>query len=280
MSNAAVISKLRSARNAQDTISLLRASSLEARAERIAEALGDPSWAAGPAQLIATYPRHALCEKNGILMRVKLIENNDEIQLGAVEVHDIPESINDVGAEVMETAKVAVDHILAEDYESATPLIASIANALNYKGALQQRIQTEVAKRSIQRDAWWHDVVREHLGDDAKVEIPAPDADVSESIATLRARLVEAAQHAAVAINALGDDEDVSDIIEDAAKDIAADLKYAIQALSTVDKDNLDEMNGIYEGVAQMSGYLMLGVKFLGSLVQTESIDENTEESA
>jgi hypothetical protein len=280
VSNAAVISKLRSARNAQDTISLLRASSLEARAERIAEALNDPTWAAGPAQLIATYAHHALCEKNGILMRVKLIEDKDEVQLGAVEVHDIPESINDVGAEVMETAKVAVDHILAEDYESATPLIASIANALNYKGALQQRIQTEVAKRSIQRAAWWHDVVREHLGDDARVEIPAPHADVTESIATLRARLVEAAQHAAVAINALGDDDDVSAVIEDAAKDIAADLKYAIQALSGVDKDNLDEMNGIYEGVAQMSGYLMLGVKFLGSLVQSESIDENTEESA
>lgn len=275
--DAVVVSQLRSARQVEDTLTVLKRSSLESRATRIAEALADPEWAAGPAELIATYPHHALAEKNGILMRVRVSEEDDKILLGKVEVHDIPESINDVGAEVMETAKVAVDHILKEDYEAATPLIASIANALSYKGDLKRKINIEVAKRSIQRDAWWHSVVREHLGDDAKVEIPAPADNVEESITILKLKLVEAAQYAAVAIKKLSDDTDVPDAIETAAKDIAADLKYAIQALSGVDTDSLDEMNGIYEGVAQMAGYLMLGVKFLGSLVQTENTEATGE---
>jgi hypothetical protein len=273
--DAAVISQLRSARKVEDTLSVLKKTSLEARASRIAEALADPEWAAGPATLVATYPHHALAEKEGILMRVRVSEENDAILLGKVEVHEIPESATDIGNEVMETAKLAVDHILSENYDEATPLIASIANAMSYQGNLKQRISTEVAKRSIQRDAWWHSVVKEHLGDTAKVEIPAPAANVAESISQLKAKLIESAQFANVAINKLSDDEDVSEAIEEAAKDIAADLKYAIQALTGVNTEDLNEMNGIYEGVASMAGYLMLGVKFLGSLAQTEDTDTN-----
>ena len=271
--DAAVISQLRSARKVEDTLSVLKRSSLEARASRIAEALASPEWAAGPAQLIATYTHHALAEKDGILMRVRISEEDDKILLGRVEVHEIPESVSDVGNEVMETAKVAVDHILSENYTEASPLIASIANAMSYQGALKQRIQTEVAKRSIQRDAWWHSVVKEHLGENAKVEIPAPQANVEDSITALKHKLVEAAQVAAVAINTLSDDETVSEAIEEAAKDIAADLKYAIQALSGVDTESVNDMNGIYEGVASMAGYLMMGVEFLGSLAHTENTD-------
>lgn len=280
LTDAAVISSLRSARKVEDTVSVLKQSSLEARASRIAEALADPTWGAGPAELVATYPHHALAEKNGILMRVRISEEDDKILLGRVEVHEIPESVGDVGAEVMETAKVAVDHILAEDYSSATPLVASIANALNYKGALKQRIQTEVAKRSIQRDAWWHSVVREHLGDDAKVEIPAPAQDVMESITTLKDTLVKNAQFASVAIKKLSEDDSISEAIEEAAKDIAADLKYAIQALSGVDTESVNDMNGIYEGVASMAGYLMLGVKFLGDLAHEDTDLTITGENA
>lgn len=269
-----IISSLRTARNAEDTLSILRGSSLEARADRIREALADPTWAAGPADLIATYPKHALCAKDGVLMRVALKEEDGKIEFGKVEVHEIPEPVGDVGAEVMETAKVAVEHILAEDYEQATPLVASIANAMNFSGNLRAKLRTEVAKRSIQRDAWWHHVVAEKLGEDAKVEIPAPSDDVVESIKNLKSALIETAKHVAVSINLLSDDEDVQPALEAAAKDISTDLKYAIEALSGADLDDIPAAQGVYEGVASMAGHLMLGAKFLSGLAGTANTEE------
>jgi hypothetical protein len=266
-------------RKAQDTLSLLQQNSLETRAKRIGEALADPTWAVGPADLIATYPKHALCSKDGVLMRVAIKEDGDKITFGKVEVHEIPEQIDDVGAEVMETAKVAVDFILDENYAEATPLVATIANAMNFGGNLRAKLRTEVAKRSIQRDAWWHHVVKEHLGDDVQIEIPAPEDDVAESIKLLKASLLETAKHVAVAINKLSDDEDVQPALEAAARDISTDLKYAIEALSGTDVvDDLASAQGVYEGVASMAGHLMLGAKFLGDLAGTGNTD--TEEQS
>jgi hypothetical protein len=271
-----IISSLRTARSATDTLSVLRQSSLEARAERIREALNDPTWAAGPADLIATYPHHALASKDGVLMRVALKEDGDTISFGKVEVHEIPEQINDVGAEVMETAKVAVDHILGEDFEQATPLVASIANAMNFSGNLRAKLRTEVAKRSIQRDAWWHHIVAEQMGAEAKVEIPAPAEDVTESIRVLKETLINTATRVAVAINTLSDDKDVTPAVEAVAKDISTDIKYAIEALAGADLDDIPAAQGVYEGVATMAGHLMLGAEFLSDLAGNGNTEEQT----
>lgn len=268
-----VISSLRSARNAQDTLAVLQQNSLEARAQRIREALADPTWAAGPADLVATYPKHALASKDGVLMRVALKEEDGKIAFGKVEVHEIPEQIDDVGAEVMETAKVAVDYILNEDYTAATPLVASIANAMNFSGNLRAKLRTEVAKRSIQRDAWWHHVVKEHLGDDVKIEIPGPMEDVGESIRILKGTLVNTATHIAVAINKISENE-IESSLEAAARDIATDVKYAIEALAGADIDDIPAAQGVYEGVASMAGHLMLGAKFLRALAGNTNSEE------
>jgi hypothetical protein len=231
--DVAIIEKLRTVRNADDALSELRSRSLEARRDRIAEALADPEWAAGPAELLYTYPSHAVAKKDGMVMRVAVEEKDGKIELGKIEVHEIGESVHDVGQEVIETARVAVQHILDEQFEDAAPMVASVANALSYKGDLRRKVQTEIAKRSISRDAWWHNVVREHMGDRASVEIPAPRAnDLSGSIDELKEALVAGARIVSSALTKL--DENTAVGIKDAARDISADYKYAIQALDGI----------------------------------------------
>jgi len=277
VNDAAIISLLRNVRQADDVLSRLRDGSLEVRRERIAEALASPDWAAGPAQLLATYPHHALIEKNDILMRVRVEEEDGKIELGEVEVFDIPDKVGDVGAEVMETAKAAVDLILADDYDAATPLVAGIANALNYKGDLGEQVATEVSKRSIQRDAWWHKVVREGVGEDAQIEIPAPrENDLPGSIDDLREALTTAARTVAEVVQQIPGERATKEIVE-AARDIAADMKYAIQALGAASRDDEAELAGVYEGVSGMASHLLMGAKFLASLAEQDTANATKE---
>jgi len=277
VNDAAIISLLRNVRQADDVLSRLRDGSLEVRRERIAEALASPDWAAGPAQLLATYPHHALIEKNDILMRVRVEEEDGKIELGEVEVFDIPDKVGDVGAEVMETAKAAVDLILADDYDAATPLVAGIANALNYKGDLGEQVATEVSKRSIQRDAWWHKVVREGVGEDAQIEIPAPrENDLPGSIDDLREALTTAARTVAEVVQQIPGERATKESVE-AARDIAADMKYAIQALGAASRDDEAELAGVYEGVSGMASHLLMGAKFLASLAEQDTANATKE---
>jgi hypothetical protein len=273
--DTAIISILRNARKADDRLSRLREGSLELRRERIIEALQDPHWAGGPAQLMATYTHHVLANCDGTLMRVKIEDQNDgSITLGKVDVYEVPEPIGDVAAEVMETAKAAVEHIFTEDHEQATPLIAGIANALSFKGDLARQIQTEVAKRSVQRDAAWHTVVREAVGADAKIELPAPrEGDLVGTLDDLKEALIGAARTTAAAIKRLAEATTPAGV-KATARDIAADLKYAIEALTTVDRQDESEMAGVYEGVANMTGHLLLGARFLEGLAKDTKDNE------
>ena len=269
MDDTAIISILRTARKADDRISRLREGSLEARREQIIEALQAPEWAAGPAQLMATYPHHVLASRDGTLMRVKIEDQKDgTVTLGKVEVFEVPEPVGDVASEVMEAAKAAVGHILADDLESATPLVAGIANALNFRGDLATRVQTEVAKRSVQRDAAWHRVVREAFGADAKIELPAiREGDLTGTLEDLKSALTEAARTAAEAIKTLAEMSPPPGTVA-TAREIAADLKYAIQALTTADRQDESELAGVYEGVANMAGHLLMGARFLKGLAE------------
>lgn len=273
MDDTALISILRTARRADDRLSRLREGSLEVRRERIIEALQDPKWAGGPAQLMATYSHHVLANRDGTLMRVKIEDQtNGTITLGKVDVYEVPEPIGDLAAEVMETAKAAVVHVFAEDYEQATPLIAVIANALNFKGDLATKVQAEVANRSIQRDAAWHKVVREAVGASAKIELPAPrEGDLLGTLDDLTGALREAAKTVAVAVKKIAEME--TPPMESTARDIAADLKYALVALTTVDRQDASEMAGVYEGVANMAGHLLLGARFLEGLAKDATKD-------
>lgn len=270
---AAVVDVLRTARGYEDDVlAKIKGESLEARRERIAKAAASSDWAGGPAELIATYPHHALVSKDGAQMRVRVTESADgKITFDKIEVFALATPTPDVVGEVFETAKVAVDKILEDDVEGATPMVAAIANAVYTSGDLHRRISSEVAKRSVNRTAWWHQVVRERahqIGAVESIQIAQPNDEKSlgEALEALRAALVEDAAQASVAVKKLAERAETPVAIQEAARDIVADLKYAIQALTNVAKTNVEEMTGIYDGVGAVANQLRLGVRFLASL--------------
>lgn len=281
--SAAIVDALRSVRGTDDTLSRLKSESLEARRDRIAEALAKSDWAGGPADLVATYPHHALANKNGVLMRVKVTESEGKLSFEKPEVFQLPMPVADAAAEVMETAKVAADKILDGKFEEATPMVATIANALHTSGDLHRKITTEIAKRSIGRDAWWHTVVGEHMEKlGQKVERYQPDnpattEQLAQAVDTLQASLIETATSAALSMKQMAERKDVPEAITSAARDIAADLKYGIQALAGVRRDDPAEMQGVYEGVGAVTGQLRLGAQFLATLAGPSGSAENKE---
>lgn len=273
MSNsAAIVDALRTARGPNDVLAKLKAESLEARRDRIAEALGKTDWIGGPADLVATYSHHALCSKDGSLMRVRVNEDKSgKITFDKPEVFQLAMPVSDVGREVMETAKAAAMHIVDGKFAEATPMVATIANALYTSGDLKQQITTEIAKRSITRDAWWHRVVGEHMESlGVKVEHtldnPADSEQLVRAVDALKASLIEALSSASASIKRLAERNETPEAITTAAKDIATDLKYAIQALTGARRDDPAELQGVFEGVGAVAGQLRLGAKFLDTL--------------
>lgn len=268
-----VVDVLRNARGAQDEVlSKLKADSLEARRERIARAVESKDWVAGPAELVATYERHALVSKDGAQLRVRVTEGADgQIVLDKIEVFSLAQPAPDVVSEVFETAKAAVDKILEDDFAGAVPMVAAVANVVYTSGDLHRRISTEVAKRSINRTAWWHQVVREHMekvGPVEEIKIPTPNSPESlvQAIDSLKSIMIEEARTAAQAVTKLAENKTISPSIVESAKEIVADLKYAIQALSNIASTNIEETTGIYEGVGAVANQLRLGARFLASL--------------
>ena len=277
--DSALISALRTSRKVDDIAERLKEGSLEARFGRIAEAMLDPEWSAGPATLIATYPHHAVADKNGVIMKVGIKESDEGIEFGKVEVFDIPTSVTDLGQEVMETALAAVDHILDEDFEGATPMIASIANALSVQGSRKSQIETEIAKRGVTRQAWWHSVVAARM---EGVEVPLPKPreggdqleDLGGSCSDLAEHLAEAAASVAESLKTFDENDATPKEIVDLARDVVEDLKDSIHALATADRENADELAGVFEGVGSVAGHLLLGVQFLKSLAEQEQKSE------
>ena len=273
--DSAIIQRLRSVRHADDVLATLREGSQEARRDRIAEALADPAFEAGPAELLYTYPHHAVCKRDDIVMRVRVHESEDgAIQLGNVEVHSIPDAAPDVAEEVMATAKAAIPFILDEDFDNARPLVACIANALSYKGDLRERVMSEVARRTVTRNAWWHKVAREHLGEDFQADVPGSTGSMAEDVTNLRTFLSELAAQAAASLTKLAEAK-IGPSIEAAAEQIADDIKYAIQSLNRVQvTEDQTELAGVYQGVYELSENLALGAQFLASLA-----DQNTQDA-
>lgn len=275
----AIADALRSVRGHDDVLTKLKADSLEARHERIAEALAKPDWVGGPAQLVATYTHHALAEKDGTLLRVKVTEQAGKIRFDKPEVFKLPLPPADVAREVMETALVAVDRLMAGQVAEATPMVAEIANALHTSGDLRRQITCEVAKRSVNRAAWWHTVVSEHmekiglLTQESQVEVPAELAQLVAAADALKANLIESASGAAISIKRLGAQENLPESISVAAKDIATDLKWSIQALAQTDPGDHDELQGVFEGVSRVAPKLRLGAQFLATLAGAAQSD-------
>lgn len=268
---ATVVETLRAARGEVDIVSKLKEGSLEARRERLAEALRDPSWDGGPAELIATYPHHVAARKDGVIMRIPVIEDKDAIRLGKPEIFSIPGSIPNISEELMATAMSAAELVLKEDYDSATPMIRGIAGTLDMKGDVQRRLAMDVALRGLSRKTWWQDIVAEHVKESVELPLPRTDGDdpkklVSDSIDDVSVFLKERTATAVQALASLSKNESTHRGAIECARDIAEDIKSAIGVLSGVNREDLEEMSRVYEAVGRVVPRLLNGIKFLSQL--------------
>lgn len=269
-SNTTIAEALREARGEVDLITKLKEGSLESLRDRIVEALNSSEWAAGPAELIASYPHHVIARKEGVLMRIPVSEQDGSIRFGKPDIFSVPTPVDDIGTEVMETAKSAVDLILSEDYEAATPMVRGIASAMDVKGDLQRRISMAVQLKSLGRKTWWEETVSEQFAHE--VAIPQWDESDSsvtaEAIESLNKILKEGASHAVVALRALHASETQDTGAIECADDIAEDLKSAISILNDVDRTDLEEMLQVHGEVRQVMPRLLAGINFLTHLTR------------
>jgi len=271
-----IINTLRNVRGADDIIERLKASSLEARSERLAEALKSDKFEHGPADLVATYPKHVLANKDGVLMRVSLDESEDSIKFGKVEIYDVPVAPQSLAEEIIESAKVAVDSILSEDSETSTTIIASIARALDIKGDVAKQIESNVRLSSLKRDQWWNGVVAENY-QGSEISIPQPHQTTDTinesqalqlSISDLLSLIVKESKNISESLKVLENKKDTHPIFLECAKDILEDLKNAILALKEVNINNLQEMKSTYEVVGLVAPRLLMGTNFLSHLAK------------
>jgi len=280
MSNDSTIAEaLRAARGEVDLITKLKSTSLEARRDRIAEALQNPDWDGAPAELIASYQHHAIARKEGVLMRLPVTEQEDgSITFGKADVFSVPTPVDDIGTEVMETAKRAVDFLLSEDFDSADPMIRGIASALDVKGDLHRRLSMSVQLKSLGRKAWWEESVNEQYAHEIEIPEWVEGSDVTtESVDVLHKILKEGAGHAVPALKALHDAEHKNTGAIEAATDIAEDLKSALSILNDVNRSDLDEMTQVHEEVRQVMPRLLAGINFLTHLTGATSRDSGQE---
>jgi hypothetical protein len=281
MSNDSTIAEaLRAARGEVDLITKLKSGSLEARRERIAEALQNPDWDGGPAELIASYPHHAIASKEGILMRIPIDEEDGSIIFGKADVFSVPTPVADIGAEVMETAKQAVGFLLSEDFDSADPMIRGIAGALDVKGDLHRRLSMAVQLKSLSRKTWWQETVGEQFAADVVVPESVQSSEVeemAEAISAMSSILKESSAFAVQALMQLHDAGTPNTGAIECAGDIAEDLKSALSILNDVNCNDLEEMTQVHEEVRQVMPRLLAGINFLTHLTGATSKDSGQE---
>lgn len=266
--DAAIAEALRAARGEVDLVSKLKEGSLENRRARIEEALSSADLEGGPAELVATYPHHVIARKAGVLMRIPVSEADGKVTFGKADIYSVPTPVNDIGTEVMETAKSAVDYVLSEDYESATPLIRGIVGALDVKGDLHRRLSMAVQLKSLGRKTWWQETISEQFSDGVEAPSPIESKEVSEmavAIDGLAKLMRESSTNAVAALKELSEDGHNTGAIE-CAGDIAEDLKSALSILNDVNRSDLAEMLQVYEEVRQVVPRLLAGINFLSHL--------------
>lgn len=270
--DSAIIETLRAARGEVDLITKLKEGSLETRRERLAEALASKDWEGGPAELVATYPHHVVARKDGTLMRVQVVEDESGIKLGKADVFSIPMAAEDVGAELLATAQVAAELVLKEDYESAGPMIRGIAGTLDVKGDLHRRLSMAVELKSLGRKTWWQDTISEQF--EVKLDLPAiaedkePGQAMSEALDHLLGVIKESSVNAITALKTLSETTDKHKGAVECASDIAEDLKSAVNILTGVNRDDIEEMSRVYEEIKRVVPRLLAGINFLTHLTK------------
>ena len=172
----------RAARKADATLSRLRESSWENQRKNLVRLVEASNWRHGPAELLATFPHHLVVKApSGSLVQVEWSKGEQGVELGRATVHETATPVADLGRELMETAKAAVDKIFSEDFDGVRPMIASMAEAMDAGGDLQRRVHSEVTLQSLQRSAWWHGLVGQRAGIEESTPKPRVD-DVPEGL--------------------------------------------------------------------------------------------------
>ena len=271
----AVVDQLRAARAVDDTLSRLRENSWEVQRTSIVRLVESNEWRHGPAELIATFDHHALAKApNGDVVQVEWHRDDDgATSLGRAVVHESATPVSDLGYEVMETARTAVDKILDEDYESAAPMIAGITEALDAGGDLQRQIGNEVLVQSLTRCAWWHDVVG--IQEDANTQLPdVTIEDIQVSTTDLLVFLKEQASELSVIARQF-DVAGASQEVETLVTDVAEDVQRAISALMNLDRRRTAEVTKIYEAVMTASPQLVSGIAFLKNVSEQSDKTSN-----
>ena len=275
---SAVVDALRASRNADDELSRIKENSLEEQRNQLLKLVESANWRYGPADLIATFPHHLLCKSPaGELVQVEWHrEQGGVYNLGRSVVHEMSVPVADLGAELMETARSAVDQILSEQPEAAEPMLRTIAEALDAGGSLQRRVVNEITLRSLARDAWWHHVVGER--DDIVDRMPSPIIEGDDAIdRSINEMLIFLREEASVASKSLRSLEsyDIAKDIDTLAHDIAEDIGRAVSALASVESSkNHEEAVKTYEAVVSVAPRLLNGIEFLKELTDTAQTTE------
>lgn len=279
---AAVVENLRASRQVDDILSRLQANSWENQRRELVKLVESPNWKYGPAELLATFSHHLLVKSPaGEIVQVEWKFNPDDFnyELGRATVHKSPQPVSDLGFEVMETAKAAVDLILAEDFDGVQPMIASMAEALDARGDLQRQIQNDVTVRSLKRAAWWHSVVGERDGIEEGLPQPRTEGEdaIGRSIDDLLAFLKNAGRRLAESVRVLEARQELDRGVESLTQDIAEDVRRAIDALINVNRSDFEEAVQIYEAVMSAVPQLLNGIAYLDEVVAGAAEDTHVK---
>lgn len=270
-----VVDQLRAARSADDAYTRLRENSWETSRTTLLRMIESSNWRYGPAELVATFDHHLLAKSpNGDIVQVEWARDDDGgVALGRAVVHETSTPVADLGFEVMETARHAVDHILDEEFDKATPMITSITEALDVGGELQRQISNEVLVRSLTRHAWWHDVVE--MEENVHESLPeATIDDIQKSTTDLLVFLKEQATELSISTRQLDANNSIKPEVESLATDVAEDIQRAISALMNLDRRRIVEVTKIYEAIMTATPQLLSGIAFL------KTLSENSEETS
>jgi hypothetical protein len=285
MSNeSSIIDNLRSVRHTDDLLTRLQEGTLESVRPKLEEALADPDWAHGPAELKGIYGnvRKVLAtNKRGETIRISVKEGKDNtLVLGKVEVFNVAMPTMDIAQEMLETAKAASIAILEDDFDSAAPMLKAMSRSLDVHGDLHRRVTIEMDIQGLQKNRWYHEVVADNFT--GEIEIPAlvqegelTNENLAEALDALADFFVK---ETGLALGSLKKATVLSNtkIVEDAASAITEDMKHAVRALKGVSRDSQEEMIRVYESVLSVAPRLVAGARFLVKLVDDE-LSENEE---
>lgn len=270
-----IIESLRAARNVNDSVSKLRENSWENTRLKLLNIVESPNWKYGPAELIATFDKHIVCKApSGNLIQVEWeLDTNSNIQFKNTTVYETTTPVSDLGRELMETAKAAVELIINKDYTAASPMIESIAAALDSKGELSRRVAIEINLRALNRSSWWHKVVESSLESEevsASIsEIPETNIEseefITKSVNDLLCFLKNKVAETSNSLRKLYNVEHAK-YVESFAVELASDLHRSTNLLMQINNKNLDETIAIYETIVTQVPKLVMGVKLLNKL--------------